>query len=72
MGNDDDRRAPRLGLAQSQHQRLDPLRVEIGVGLVEDQQLRVAEQSPGQCHPLAGSRREQVVGSADDRVVSGR
>lgn len=72
MGDHDDYRA---ACPQSLHGRTEgfiALRVEVGIGFIENHQERVAEESSSQPHPLLLSSGQLGAASADQGVVAVR
>src|SRR5262245_46484693 len=63
--------APRKGVAAFLEKFPFALRIEHGCCLVQDQDWRILEQSPGQCDALLLAAGEAYPAVADDRIVAG-
>src|SRR5262245_32195920 len=72
MGDNDDRGSARSGSLDRLDQRGLALRIEIGVGLIEDEQNRITVQCPGQPNALSLAGREASPGLREHRIVSCR
>ena len=69
---DQQQRAPGRGGQEIPQQRRAHTGIEMGRGLVEDQQLRIGEQGPGQGQPLALAAGQRGAVRADRRVPAER
>ena len=77
VGDHHERTLPLRQLAEHRHQRLASAEVEAGAGLVEQEELGVGHEEPGDEHPLAlalgeGGQLLTDVAGAPDRMRAGR